>query len=283
MKNYLYFGINNKIFHTIQSDMSGDLTIETDKVVGMTNHRTPGTRHGGHTDAIEGAVQLGGADYRKTAARADIKVEIATNSSDFDESGGDNSKTILTNYFGTDYAAGGKLGTRNAEKGRIYELTEAESVTKGTTSNDIVIVHSGTDSAHGIAGKAGDVVICTLTGAAAGDSNGGHDHHQDADRSGLFAIYPEDSFLGAEVVGANQIDIHMKAVEGTWARDIISVYHAGAAGAEKEIMNVITTAPNAGKMYKGLIPVFDGTGNFSRDLLGRPDLLVAGITIALNQ
>lgn len=273
MKNYLYFAINDKIRYQMAGAIDGTLTIELDKVANM-QMRARTTGRGAVTDAIEGAAQMGGSAYRTSAEQADMQLTIIPKTSD---SG---------SYFGADYNAGGKFGSQAAVAGTRYILTETESYTFGNSSQDIVIKGmsgSGADTDHGVKGAAGDIVEFRYLGSAAGDAVGGHDHDNDANRSGLFAIWPESSFLGAEVMSTSQIDVHFKSVAGTWARDIVSIFHAGAAGSEKEIMNVLTNAANAGKMYQGLIPVYDGGDHFDSDLLSRPDLNVAGISIALNQ
>ena len=273
MKNYLYFAINDKIRNRMAGAIDGTLTIELDKVIRM-QHRSRTSGKGAVSDAIEGAAQMGGSAYRTSAEQADIDVTIIPATAD------------AGSYFGADYNAGGKFGSQAAVAGTRYLLTETQSYTFANNSQDIVIKGmsgSGADTDHGVKGADGDIVEIRYKGAAAGDAVGGHDHDNDADRSGLFAIWPESSFLGAEVVSQTQIDVHFKSVAGTWARDIVSIFHAGAGGDEKEIMNVLTNAVNAGKMYQGLIPVYDGGDHFDSDLLSHPNLNVAGISIALNQ
>ncbi len=278
MKNYIYFGINNQGHYDIAQNMTGNLTIDTS------------------ASADAGKGDLGGAALRTALVPGNVKVEVIPANS-------------VTNYFGTDYAAHGLLGTKNCVAGRKYLLSQPETLTWANNSEDPVLVfqsgESG-DTAHGISGKAGDKIIITVKGGAATDGTGvdtyghpikptavggagtfnfGTDGDGDGstgtgiDRgkglSGICTVYPEDCFLGGQITSATSTALYFKSPDGTYDRDTVTFTHATGKG--KQLLEEATALITNSKPYAGMTRIYDGVQ--PQFTLLSPGLGIIGVTI----
>lgn len=278
MKNYIYFGINNQSVTTLAQNMTDDVTIDTSAVA----------------DAGNG--DLGGVALRTALVPGDIKVEVIP-------------ATTTTNYFGTDYAAGSKLGTRNAVAGVKYLLSEAETLTWANNSEDpLLLFLDGTENgaAHGILGKAGDKIIITVKGGAATDGTGvdtyghpikptavggagtfsfGTDGDGDGSTgtgatrgkglSGICTVYPEDCFLGGQIKSATSTALYFKSPDGTYDRDTVTFTHTTGKG--KQLLEEATALITNPKPYAGMTRIYDGVQ--PQFTLLSPGLGIIGVTI----
>tara|TARA_R100000353_G_scaffold15383_3_gene14943 strand:- start:367 stop:1152 length:786 start_codon:yes stop_codon:yes gene_type:complete len=241
MKNYLYFGINNHAYYTLQGNMSGDLTIDTSATQHNTNARGTGN-------------DLGGDAYRTLITRSDVDVYVTP-------------VADVTGYFGSDYTE--KRDGVNAVGGVRYKLTQPESVTWANNSQDFVVKFKSVDTAHGITGKTGDIVEVVLKGGqpttrqhgnpygtSSGDNSGAGAPDRGDGLSGICFVYPEDSFLGCKQTADNTTQVIFKAADGSYSEDIITFTHT--AGMGKQLIKEVTAFAKESNAYHGMMRVYDG-------------------------
>lgn len=277
MKNYIYFGIKNQAHYDIAQNMTDDVTIDTS------------------ASADAGKGDLGGAALRTALVPGDIKVEVIP-------------ATTTTNYFGTDYAAGGKLGTRDAVAGVKYLLSEPETLTWANNSEDPLLLFldaTENGAAHGILGKAGDKIIITVKGGGAtraatdiyghpinptaaggagtfsfgtdGDGDGSTNSGKDRGKglSGICTVYPEDCFLGGQIKSATSTALYFKSPDGTYDRDTVTFTHTTGKG--KQLLEEATALITNPKPYAGMTRIYDGVQ--PQFTLLSPGLGIIGVTI----
>tara|TARA_B110000902_G_C14233683_1_gene559846 strand:- start:81 stop:902 length:822 start_codon:yes stop_codon:yes gene_type:complete len=272
MKNYLYFGINHQSQHTLTANMTGDVTIDTDSQAAL---------------AI-GNNDLGGQAFQTLLARADVNVHVIP-------------ATVTAAYYGTDYNLG-EGGRRASVIGEPVLLTQPETVAWANDSpNPVILFQTGSSTglAHGVKGKIGDKFIITVKGAGAtgpnplangtaaggggryvgvdgdGDGSTGSGPDRGKGLSGICAVFPEDGFLGGQILSTSTTAVFFKTMSGDYDRDVITFTHGANKG--KQLLEEVTALANAGKQYAGMMRVYDGVQpQFS---LLSPGLGIVGITI----
>ena len=253
MKNYLYFG--NRITHAFSLAQTINGTFLYDVAASA--------------NVVKG--DLGGVEERKDLTRASVEIAVTP------KEGG-------STYFGTNYSGdNGYSQGRAATAGRRYVL-RAGTVTKTLASDSnaqkfkfLDIDGTGGSSTEGFAGVAGDFIEINILGDDKG-SAGPIVGQAGSTRAMGFIIYPEDSFLGGETMSATTTDLHFKAQDGTYTRDIVSLVHG--SNKSKEILELVTDACNGGKRYAGCMRVFDGI-NPGLSMI-KPSAGVVGLTMTFG-